>query len=106
MNVSRNRGRADKLFGHGDDEALESAIRAHGNAAEYVPLAIAMLVVSEIMGANAVSMHGLGGTVLLGRLASAHGILSRTNATRAIGAVLTWLAILGAAAYALLLRFK
>lgn len=106
MNVSRNRGRAKAFFGHGSDDALESAIRAHGNAAEYVPLGVVMLVIAEIMGANATSMHGLGGTLLIGRLASSHGILARVSATRVIGALLTWLAILGAVAYVLLLRFK
>ena len=106
MNVSRNRGRAKTLFGTGNDDALESAIRAHGNAAEYVPLGILMLVIAEIIGANATSMHGLGGTMLIGRVASSHGILARVNGTRVIGAVLTWLATLGAVAYVLLLRFK
>lgn len=106
MNVSRNRGRAKAFFGHGDDEALESAIRAHGNTAEHVPLGVLMLVIAELLGANATSMHGLGGTLLLARVASAHGILYRVSATRVAGAVFTWLAILGAVAYVLLLRFK
>ncbi len=106
MNVSRNRGRAKTLYGHGGDEGLENAIRAHGNAAEYVPIGILMLVVAEIMGANATSMHGLGGTMLIGRIASTHGILTRINGSRVIGALLTWLSVLGAVAYVLLLRFK
>jgi uncharacterized protein len=106
MNVSRHRGRASKLFGHGDDDGLESAIRAHGNASEYVPLGVLMLVIAELMGANATSMHGLGGTLLLARIGSAHGIVTRTPATRAAGALFTWLSILGAVAYVVLLRFK
>ena len=106
MNVSRHRGRAKALFGHNGDDGLESAIRAHANAAENVPLGIVMLVIAELLGANATSMHGLGGTMLVARCASSHGILFRTNATRVIGILLTWLAILGAVAYVLLLRFK
>jgi len=104
-NVSRHRARTEALFGDAEDEKLEAAIRAHGNAAEYVPMGVVLLVIAELMGANATSMHGLGGTLLVGRLASAHGIASRFRPTRAGGIVLTWLAILGAAAYALLLRF-
>ncbi len=105
-NVSRNRGRAKAFFGDGGDKGLESAIRAHGHAAEYVPLGVLMLVIAEILGANATSMHGLGGTMLVGRLASSHGILARVSGTRVLGAMLTWLAILGTVAYVLLLRFK
>lgn len=106
MNVSRNRGRADKLFGHEGDEALESAVRAHGNAAEYVPLGIVMLLIAELMGAHTSSMHGLGGTLLVARVASAHGILTRTRASRAGGALFTWLSILGTVAYIFLLHFR
>ncbi len=106
INVSRHRGRAKMLYGVGDDDALRCAVRAHGNMAENVPLGVLMLVIAEIMGANATSMHGLGGTFLLARVASAHGVLTKTAPTRAAGALFTWLSILGAVAYVFLLRFK
>lgn len=105
-NVSRHRGRVDALYGHKDDEGLEAAIRAHANATEYIPIGLLLLLIAELGGANTTSMHGLGGSLLIGRVASAHGITTRTRPTRAIGALVTWLAVLGAAAYALLLRFK
>lgn len=106
MNVSRHRGRADKLYGHGDDQPLHRAIRAHGNNAEYVPLGVLMLALAELAGAGSMVMHAIGGTLLVGRAMSTHGILTMTRPTRAGGIVLTWVCMLAAAGYALALRFS
>ena len=79
-------------IGHGDSRDLRRAIRAHGNFAEWVPLILVGLVVLELQGASALVLHGLGGTLVLGRILHAFG-LSRHHGIspgRFIGASLTF----------------
>ena len=107
INVSRNRAKTNILTGTGEvDGPLHRAFRAHANNAEYVPLAVLMLLIAEAGGAHSVSMHSLGGLLFVSRLASAHGILSAVSGTRYLGAVVTWLVTVGASAYALMLHFQ
>jgi uncharacterized membrane protein YecN with MAPEG domain len=48
LNVSRLRIAAGTLAGHPQHKELAIPVRAHGNAAEWVPLGIALLLVLEI----------------------------------------------------------
>ena len=61
-------------LGHAGDKALERAIRVHGNFNEYVPLIGLLLVVLELKSAPAIVLHGLGATLLVGRLLHAYGM--------------------------------
>lgn len=84
-------------IGSGQVQALDCAIRAHGNFTEYVPLALVLLTLLGISGGLHDSvMHGLAGALVLGRIL--HGIgLSRsagTSLNRVIGTLLTWLVLL------------
>ena len=107
MNVTRNRGKAKVPVGFGEvGSDLHHAVRAHGNNAEYVPIALIMLLIAEAGGAHSASMHSLGGLLFVARLAHAHGMVGRAQWGRILGAVVTWLVIIGTAAYALLLHFK
>ncbi len=60
--------------------ALELAIRAHGNACEYVPVALILLGLSEGMGAPGWVLHILGLMLVAGRLL--HGGYFLTGARR------------------------
>ncbi len=104
-NVSRNRNRAQVFYGHGEDNPLLRAQRAHGNAAENVPLGILMLLVCESLGAGSVLMHCFGGALLVGRLASAFGLINVVVPARVGGIVLTWGSLAGMSGYALFLHF-
>jgi len=97
--------RAHKVStGHGDQPKLESAMRAFGNASEYVPAGMAALAVLAVAGASALIIHAIGGILFLGRLA--HGIGMSTSLGlspgRAVGMILTWLAFLFSAIVLLL----
>jgi hypothetical protein len=83
-------------IGTGDNEAMTKAARAHGNAAEYVPLAVVVIGALELTGAPAGLLHGLGATLTIGRLLHAQGIYSSlgTSPGRFLGTVLTWLVYL------------
>lgn len=93
--VSKYRLRGHVSMGDGNVAELGQAIRAHGNFAEYVPLALILLGLLEAQGVSAGFLHALGVMLLLGRVAHAYG-MSQPNAVhnaRKIGIVLTWLAI-------------
>jgi uncharacterized membrane protein YecN with MAPEG domain len=94
--VVRQRERHGVLFGAGEVPDLERAIRAFGNAAEYIPAGIAVLAMLAVVGAPSLVIHGFGALLLLGRLAHAWGLSRSSGATlgRRGGMALTWLAFL------------
>lgn len=104
-NVSRVRGKANVFLGTGESEPLLRASRAHANNMEYVPLAILMLLIAEECHGGSLALHIFGGTFTVARLAHAHGMLGSVIPTRVLGALLTWLVIVGLAGYVLMLRY-
>ena len=98
-NVSRHRRRAKVSLGIGTDKPLEAAFRAHGNAAENMPLGLLAIAILGFMGAGTLLIHALGLAFTLGRFAHAWGLLSRDGPSpgRLIGMALTWLSMLVAA---------
>ncbi len=86
-NVSRLRI-AKKIYLSGAPDAeLTQAIRAHGNATEYVPLQILLLLLLELSGLGGVALHLLGGVIFLSRLVHAGGVLARSPLLAAAAAV-------------------
>ncbi len=81
-------------FGHGEVPSLERAIRAFGNAAEYVPAGLAGLIALAAVSAPPMAIHIAGATLLLGRISHAFAISrsSGTSILRAAGMLLTWVA--------------
>src|SRR5437588_4089592 len=68
VQVSRLRRGNRVLFGDGDNIKLRSAIRAHANFAEYVPITALMVGVLEMSGMPAMRVHLWMGALLLARL--------------------------------------
>lgn len=104
--VSQGRVAHKVSLGTGDNAALLLRNRIHANNAEYVPLGVVVLLIAELSGGTSMVLHCLGGALLVGRVFHAYGMtLPRTpNFFRGTGIALTWLMILGAAIYALVLR--
>lgn len=98
--VTRQRQRHKVLIGDGGIEEVIRAGRAFGNAIEYVPAGIAALAILALVGARPLVIHGVGGLLLLGRLAHAWGISTSSGLSmgRTAGMILTWLALLIAGA--------
>jgi uncharacterized membrane protein YecN with MAPEG domain len=67
-------------IGDGGDRRLARAIRIHGNAIEYVPIALILLVAAELSRASPLLLHGCGIVLVAARAAHALG-LSRTAGT-------------------------
>ena len=68
LQVSRLRRGNRVLFGDGDNIKLRSAIRAHANFAEYVPIIVLMVAMLEMSGMPAPRVHLLMGALLVARL--------------------------------------
>ena len=94
VRVVRLRRRHEVSLGHGDIPDLAHAVRAFGNATEYVPAAIAALAVLAVVGAAPLMVHAGGLMLFAGRLSHAWGLSRSGGASlpRAAGVVLTWLA--------------
>ncbi|MEM7708764.1 MAG: MAPEG family protein [Pseudomonadota bacterium] len=92
-------------IGDGGNSSLSKAIRVQGNAVEYVPLALVLLLLLELNGAQAAMLHALGGTLVLARVLHAWGLSSSAGVSigRLYGTMLTWIVILSAGVLNILL---
>ncbi|MEJ4044539.1 MAPEG family protein [Erwinia sp. SLM-02] len=95
LDVVRLRRQYRISIGDGGVSDLQLAIRIHGNAVEYIPLAVLLLVVMEMNGADIWLVHLLGLFFFFGRLLHAWGLRSRTMLWRRNGMILTLLTLLG-----------
>ncbi len=94
--VVRQRRAHGVAEGHGDQPKLIAAVRAFGNATEYIPAAIGALAVLTLAHAIPLVVDIAGGLLFAGRLVHAIG-LSRTAGVsrfRSIGMLLTWVSYL------------
>jgi uncharacterized membrane protein YecN with MAPEG domain len=78
MRAIAARRQARLALGTGDNPALLRAIRVHGNFAEYVPLALLLMLLLEFQGVPTLFLHALGLALLLARLVHALGV-ARAN---------------------------
>lgn len=83
-------------IGDGGERQLAKAVRAHGNAAETIPLTLLLLLVAELAGVRSALLHGAGIALLVGRLLHAYGLSTHSGMSfgRFTGMVLTMAAIL------------
>ena len=99
MNVIRTRRAAQVSLGSGGNELLERRMRANGNFAEYVPLALLLIAFLEAGGQAAWLIHSLGIALLLGRLLHGYALSSLTRRPAArVGGMMLTLAVIGLAA--------
>lgn len=92
-------------IGHGDSKDLETATRIHGNNAEFVPLAIVMMLIAELCGGSSLGLHVFGGSLFAARIAHAVGMRRKApNPFRVAGTAITWLGIVVISAWVLWLR--
>ncbi len=61
-------------FGDGGHAELTAASRIFGNAAEYIPPCLAILVLLALLGFQPIWVHAIGGGMLLGRILHAWGL--------------------------------
>lgn len=90
--IIRGRYRRQVNLGHGDHADLETAIRVHGNFAEYVPFALLVIVLIEAAGFSRYWVHVLGIALIVARLAHAQGLgaAKQPSLGRIVGVTLTF----------------
>ncbi|WP_296600518.1 MAPEG family protein [Phenylobacterium sp.] len=98
--VTRQRRKHHVEIGDGGVPALNQAIRAFGNATEYVPAALAGLGLLALVGAPPLLIHPIGLILFAGRVLHAFGLSRSSGLTfgRAAGVVATWVAYVAIAA--------
>jgi len=103
--VSTLRRKVGASVGDRGDKELQIAIRMHGNNAEFVPLAIVMMLIAELLGGASLPLHLYGGGLLLARLTHAIGLPRKSpNPFRVGGTAITWGAIVAMSGWVLYLR--
>ena len=90
FNVIKLRRANRVALGNGGFDDLESAIRAHGNFAEYVPLGLILLGLLEANEGNLGLVAVLGITLLIGRLFHFKGLETGDLKKRVHGMKLTF----------------
>ncbi|HXA39838.1 MAG TPA: MAPEG family protein [Phenylobacterium sp.] len=99
--VVRQRRKHQVVLGDADIPQLAQAVRAFGNATEYVPGGLIAIAVLALVNAAPLEVHAVGLPLFVGRVAHAIG-LSRSGGSsilRSAGVIATWLAyILGGVA--------
>jgi uncharacterized membrane protein YecN with MAPEG domain len=104
VNVSLQRGKHKAGVGQVPPEIVR-AVRAHGNAAENVPLALVLLVTLELSGVSSLWLHLLGGGFVLGRICHAVGMLTKSSIS-GLGVTLNHLTILAMSILAVVWHFR
>jgi uncharacterized membrane protein YecN with MAPEG domain len=108
VRVARLRQANRASFGDNDSAELRSAIRAHANFIEYVPIITLMVAMLEMAGASALRVHLLMGALLVSRLLHPLGMYAKPNTRQfrigRVGGITITLGLLVACAVMILLR--
>jgi uncharacterized protein len=97
LNVIKLRRANKVILGDGGVPQLQNAIRAQGNATEYIPITLILLILLELSGANAWLVHIGGIAIIIGRLLHAKGLLAEDLRYRVLGMQVTFFTIIGLA---------
>jgi uncharacterized protein len=97
LNVIKLRRANKVILGDGGVPQLQHAIRAQGNATEYIPITLILLILLELSGANVWLVHIGGIAIIIGRLLHAKGLLAENLRFRVLGMQVTFFTIIGLA---------
>ncbi len=86
-------------LGDGGHRSMQQAIRAHGNATEYIPIFLILLFLFEVNGGAKMALHIAGSAFLAARVAHAIGLhqSNGSSAGRVVGTFVSALIILALA---------
>ena len=107
FNVIRLRVANKVSLGDGGNENLLRAIRAQGNATEYIPMAMIGLLVLNFLGAPIWAIHISGALITLGRISHCYGLINFKGVSifRFFGQVATFTSLIWAAIFCLYSAF-
>ena len=106
--VVRARWRYRVRLGSGTEDGMQQAVRVQANFAEYVPLAVVLLLLAELTGMPTVAVHAAGVMLVTSRLLHAWGLSHSPGRTfgRFYGTAGTWLVIIGLSLWLLFATIK
>lgn len=93
LNVVKLRTQYRVPFGDGGFYELQTAIRIHGNAIENIPIALILMVIMEMNGADIWLVHVSGIMLFAGRLMHYYGLNHRDWRWRRSGMSATYMSI-------------
>ncbi|WP_318376799.1 MAPEG family protein [Enterobacter sp.] len=94
MDVVRLRMQYRVSLGDGGFSELQTAIRIHGNAVEYLPAALILLLFMEMNGAETWMVHFCGLLLVVGRLMHYYGLHHHLLFWRRSAMSATWCALI------------
>ncbi len=99
INVTVHRNKLKVPLGDGNDPVMRRMIRVHGNAAEYIPLALVLMGIYELNGGSHTALHVAGIALILARISQSSEMFATENAgpRRIAGQSVTWLTIIALA---------
>ena len=97
INVVLARRRYRVRLGVGTEDGMQQAVRVQANFAEYVPLAVVLLVLSDLTKMPEAAVHAAGLVLVTSRLLHAWGLSHSPGRTfgRFYGTAGTWIVIIG-----------
>lgn len=98
LNVIKLRRANKVILGDGGNNDLQYAIRAQGNATEYIPICLILLVLLELSGVNLWLVHIGGVAIIVGRVLHARGMFTQSLSYRKLGMLFTIFTMIGLAA--------
>lgn len=93
LNVVKLRMQYRVSHGDGGFYELQTAIRVHGNAIEYIPIALILLLFMEMNGAHVWMIHLCGIILLAGRVLHSYGLKNHDASYRRSGMADTYAAM-------------
>ena len=99
--VGITRGKTNTLLGEGDSSELLQSIRSHGNLMESAPITLILLLLLEMQSVADWKLHLIGSSFFLFRILHAYGISISRESTpyRVVGALGSWMLMLGMSIY-------
>ena len=99
INVTVHRLKLHISVGDGGNAQMLRMIRLHGNAVEYVPITLLLMLTYELNGGSHTILHVAGLAMLTARVVHAWGmsLSDIPNKARKIGQSLTWLTVIALA---------
>jgi len=93
VRVSFTRAKQKVDLGDGGKDAMLRAIRCHGNAVEYIPLTLILMLLLEMRGSAPWFLHVAGIALVVSRVMHAWGLMTSATLTpgRLVGTGLSWL---------------
>lgn len=93
LNVVKLRNQYRIAYGDGGFYELQTAIRVHGNAIEYIPISLILLLLMEMNGAQVWMIHICGLVLIAGRLLHSYGLKNHDYSYRPSGMAATYLSM-------------